>query len=132
MIASLLIIAILISTIAIPSSPSIIILSLSLFILFFPISSPPLLSLILPQLFPIPPPPPPTPISPLLLNIPTLILSFFFPILTHPLTTQSLFLIFPFIPLLPIIFLIKFLPQTPPPTLEQIQYQLPQPTPPTT
>ena len=90
MIASLLIMAILIWTIGIASSAWIIIVCLSLFIVFFGISWGPVLWVMLPELFPMRARGA-TGISALVLNIGTLIVSLFFPILSDALSTEWVF-----------------------------------------
>ena len=117
MIASLLIMAILIWTIGIASSAWIIIVCLSLFIVFFGISWGPVLWVMLPELFPMRARGAATGISALVLNIGTLIVSLFFPILSDALSTEWVFLIFAFI-------VIKFLPETRGRSLEEIEYEL--------
>ncbi|MBM6013119.1 MFS transporter, partial [Staphylococcus epidermidis] len=124
MIASLLIMAILIWTIGIASSAWIIIVCLSLFIVFFGISWGPVLWVMLPELFPMRARGAATGISALVLNIGTLIVSLFFPILSDALSTEWVFLIFAFIGVLAMIFVIKFLPETRGRSLEEIEYEL--------
>ena len=124
MIASLLIMAILIWTIGIASSAWIIIVGLSLFIVFFGISWGPVLWVMLPELFPMRARGAATGISALVLNIGTLIVSLFFPILSDALSTEWVFLIFAFIGVLAMIFVIKFLPETRGRSLEEIEYEL--------
>ena len=87
MIASLLIMAILIWTIGIASSAWIIIVCLSLFIVFFGISWGPVLWVMLPELFPMRA----RGAATLVLNIGTLIVSLFFPILSDALSTEWVF-----------------------------------------
>ena len=58
------------------------------------------------------------------LNIGTLIVSLFFPILSDALSTEWVFLIFAFIGVLAMIFVIKFLPETRGRSLEEIEYEL--------
>ena len=123
MIASLLIMAILIWTIGIASSAWIIIVCLSLFIVFFGISWGPVLWVMLPELFPMRARGAATGISALVLNIGTLIVSLFFPILSDALSTEWVFLIFAFIGVLAMIFVIKFLPETRGRSLEEIEYE---------
>ena len=65
-----------------------------------------------------------TGISALVLNIGTLIVSLFFPILSDALSTEWVFLIFAFIGVLAMIFVIKFLPETRGRSLEEIEYEL--------
>ena len=124
MIASLLIMAILIWTIGIASSAWIIIVCLSLFIVFFGISWGPVLWVMLPELFPMRARGAATGISALVLNIGTLIVSLFFPILSDALSTEWVFFIFAFIGVLAMIFVIKFLPETRGRSLEEIEYEL--------
>ena len=77
----------------IASSAWIIIVCLSLFIVFFGISWGPVLWVMLPELFPMRARGAATGISALVLNIGTLIVSLFFPILSDALSTEWVFLI---------------------------------------
>ncbi|AJC95323.1 sugar porter family MFS transporter [Staphylococcus hyicus] len=124
MVFSLLAMSLLIWALGVNASVWIIIICLALFIVFFGISWGPVLWVMLPELFPMRARGAATGIAALVLSIGSLLVAYFFPIISDILKVEQVFFIFAIMGVIAFFFVMIFLPETRGRSLEQIEADL--------